>query len=388
MTPTQCQKCATPLPASDFASGLCERCRNSLMSGGALEELAGGSDQQLKTQPSFAVALPQEATRTFYQPEPRTRAVPTEQLEDNTPLPDLLRQLPPSPPGYQLLKRLGCGGMGDVFLAREYPTERLVALKMLRSFGNPNVAERFVAEVRALARLNHPNIVRVLATDFLRQQPFFTMEYIEGGTLADRLRQQGPIDPHEAARLIRTAAQAVHAAHCAQVLHRDLKPSNILLDAHGQPHISDFGLAKLLDRDDGLVTATGPLGTPSYMPPEQCSKRFGPVGPAADVYGLGATLYHMVVGRPPFSGSSTPEIIRHIEQTPPIRPRVIRPEIPLELEAIILKCLQKRPHDRYPTAAALAEDLERFLGSNPALSSPSHPVATVLLVDVVPTGCS
>jgi serine/threonine protein kinase len=279
----------------------------------------------------------------------------------STPLPELLRQLPPAPPGYELLRRLGSGGMGDVYLAREYPTECLVALKMLRATGNPALAERFIAEVRALRRLKHPNIVQVLATDFLRQQPYYTMAYIEGGTLAERLRHSGPLEPQQAAQLMIPIARAVHAAHCAQVLHRDIKPSNILLDEQGQPHISDFGLAKLLDNSDGLTTLSGPLGTPSYMPPEQCSRRYGPVGPAADIYGLGATLYHMVVGQPPHVGNSAAEIIHHIEQQDPIRPRALRPQIPLELEAIILKCLQKHPQDRYPTAAALADDLERFL---------------------------
>jgi serine/threonine-protein kinase len=219
--------------------------------------------------------------------------------------------------------------------------------------------------------LDHPNIVKVLATDFLRQQPFFTMEYVKGETLAARLRQ-GALEPREAARLMAIVARAVHAAHLAYVLHRDIKPSNILIDEQGQPHVSDFGLAKMLDRDDGLVTMSGPLGTPSYMPPEQCSRHFGPIGPAADIYGLGATLYHMVTGQLPHVGSSPAEILRRIEQEMPTRPKALRPDLPLALEAIILKCLQKRPQDRYPTAAALADDLERFLND----TEPSAPLHT------------
>lgn len=365
----QCTRCSRPLGTEESASGLCSSCRGSVI---ATEPSPSHELSDARTQASVGAALPLERTRTYENGEPRTQAAPTDHLEGyDTPLPELLRQLPPAPPGYELLQRLGSGGMGDVFLAREYPTERLVAMKMLRMVGHASLAERFVAEVRALARLNHPNIVRVLATDFLRQQPFFTMEFIDGGTLAERLRQAGPFEPREAARLMMKAARAVHAAHCAQVLHRDLKPSNILLDKQGEPHITDFGLAKLLDNQDGLATMSGPLGTPSYMPPEQCSRRFGEIGPAADIYGLGATLYHLVVGRPPHTGGTTAEIIRHIEQSEPLRPRALRPEIPLELEAIILKCLQKRPQDRYESAAALADDLECFLHAAPP-SAPLH----------------
>jgi len=372
MASSLCSVCSRPLPAESLAEGVCQTCRantgpTDLESLAAVSSAAAG----MQTQAAVGLAQSEEVTRTYHGAEPQTRVALTEHLEGyDTPLPEMLRQLPPAPPGYELIKRLGSGGMGDVFLAREYPTERLVAMKMLRSPGNAIAAERFISEVRALARLNHPHIVKVLATDFLRQQPFFTMEYVSGGTLADRLRQ-GPLDPREAARLIMLVAQAVHAAHTAQVLHRDIKPSNILLDAQGQPHISDFGLAKMLDRDDGLVTMTGPLGTPSYMPPEQCSRRYGPIGPAADVYSLGATLYHLVTGQPPYRGKTAVEILQQIEEGIPLRPRALRPDLPPALEAIILKCLQKRQEDRYPSAEALAEDLERFL-QNSVPSAPLH----------------
>jgi serine/threonine protein kinase len=372
MASSLCSVCSRPLPAESLAEGVCQTCRantgpTDLESLAAVSSAAAG----MQTQAAVGLAQSEEVTRTYHGAEPQTRVALTEHLEGyDTPLPEMLRQLPPAPPGYELIKRLGSGGMGDVFLAREYPTERLVAMKMLRSPGNAIAAERFISEVRALARLNHPHIVKVLATDFLRQQPFFTMEYVSGGTLADRLRQ-GPLDPREAARLIMLVARAVQAAHTAQVLHRDIKPSNILLDDEGQPHISDFGLAKMLDRDDGLVTMTGPLGTPSYMPPEQCSRRYGPIGPAADVYSLGATLYHLVTGQTPHSGKTPAEIIQQIETEMPARPRALRPDLPLALEAIILKCLQKRQEDRYPTAQALAEDLERFL-QDAAPSAPLH----------------
>jgi eukaryotic-like serine/threonine-protein kinase len=284
--------------------------------------------------------------------------------------PDFRTGLPPAPPGYDLLRRLGSGGMGDVFLAREHTSERVVAIKFLRSPGNPAAAERFLAEVRALGRLKHPHIVQVLATDFYRLQPYFTMDYASRGNLAERVSASGPLDPAEAARLIATVARAVGAAHAAGVLHRDLKPSNILLADDETPRVSDFGLAKLTDRDDGLTTGSGPLGTPSYMPPEQVSRKYGDPGPAADVYGLGATLYHLLTSRPPFTAETPAEIIVRVEGDPPERPRAIRPDIPLGLEAIVLKCLEKDPARRYATPAELADDLDRFLAGDDPTAPP------------------
>jgi serine/threonine-protein kinase len=268
--------------------------------------------------------------------------------------------LPPAPPGYELVRRLGGGGMGDVFLAWDVAGERQVAMKFLRAPGSPIAVDRFLVEVRALAKFDHPNIVRVLAHDFYRATPFFTMEYAPGGSLSDRVFRSGPLDPVEAARLIATAARAVQVAHEADVVHRDIKPSNILLGADGSPKVSDFGLAKRTDRDDGLTTLSGPLGTPAYMPPEQVAGKYGEVGRGSDVYGLGATLYHLVTGRPPFTGPDA-EVLHAVVHHPPKRPRAIRSAVPLELEGIVLKCLEKNPADRYATAAELADDLDRFL---------------------------
>jgi len=305
------------------------------------------------TTPTFADAISEPAAAT---PTPDT-------VSD----PDLRAGFPSAPAGYDLLRPLGSGGMGDVFLAREQATERDVAVKFLRSPGNAAAFERFLAEVRALARLDHPNIVQVFATDFFRSQPFFTMEYVPGGNLSERVAANGPLDPKEAARLIATAARAVQAAHAVHVLHRDLKPSNILLTDNGSPKVTDFGLAKRTDRDDGLTTAAAALGTPSYMPPEQVNPRPGEIGPPADVYGLGATLYHLLTGRPPFIGETPAEITARVVNDPPQRPRALRPAVPAGLEGIVLKCLEKAPAARYPTPAALADDLDRFLaGSDPA----------------------
>ena len=268
--------------------------------------------------------------------------------------------MPLAPAGYELIRELGSGGMGTVYLAREFATERLVAMKYLQRPGNAVAFERFLVEVKALAGLDHPHIVRVLSSDFLRADPFFTTEYLPGGSLARKVESDGPFDPLEAARLMATAARAIHAANTAKVIHRDLKPSNILVAEDGMPRIADFGLAKRLDRDDGLTTSPGPLGTPRYMAPEQTGQDKADIDARTDVYGLGATLYFLLTGQPPFNGT-TDESIRQIQNDPPRPPRSIRKEIPRELEAIVLKCLEKDPARRYPTAEALALDLERFV---------------------------
>src|SRR5262249_8006869 len=268
---------------------------------------------------------------------------------------------PVAPPGYNIIERVGGGGMGDVCLARELAADRLVAMKFLRAGSGSAATARFLVEVRALAGLDHPHIVRVLATDFTRPDPFFTMEYVPGGTLRDRIDRTGSADPAARAGLVEIVARAVQAAHTAEVLHRDLKPSNILLSVGDTPKVSDFGLAKRLDRDDGLTVGPGEMGTPAYMPPEQVSRRNGSVGPPSDVYGLGATLYHLLAGRAPFEGESRDEILARVLADPPPRLRAIRPDVPAGLEGIVVKALEKDPQDRYPTAAALADDLDRFL---------------------------
>jgi serine/threonine-protein kinase len=268
--------------------------------------------------------------------------------------------LPPAPPGYELVERLGSGGMGSVYLARDQATERLVAMKFLHHPGDPDAVDRFLLELRVLAQLDHGNIVRVLASDFLRASPFFTMEYLPGGSLSRALDLAAPLPVDRAVRLIRAVAGAVAAAHAKGVIHRDLKPSNVLLAADGTPKVADFGLAKRLGHDDQLTQASGALGTARYMPPEQVSRKNGEVGPWSDVYGLGATLYHLLTGRPPFSGDTSEEtIVRVLSESPP-RPRALRPDIPLALEAVVLKCLAKDQKDRYPGVAEFLADLDRY----------------------------
>ncbi|MBN9120965.1 MAG: serine/threonine protein kinase, partial [Planctomycetes bacterium] len=269
-------------------------------------------------------------------------------------------RLPRAPDGYVLLSRLGGGGMGEVHLAREDTSERLVAIKFLRFPGSREDFERFRLELRVLANLDHPNIVRVLAPDFNGADPCFAMEYLPGGSLARPTEGAAPMAVDRAVQIARAVALACGVAHAARVIHRDLKPSNILLTADGVPKVVDFGLAKRLGAADPLTRDSGALGTPEYMPPEQISQKNGDLGPCADVYGLGATLYHLLTGRVPFVGHSPEEVVMRVLTDLPQRPRALRPEIPLALEGIVLKCLEKDPADRYPSMAELAADLDRF----------------------------
>jgi serine/threonine-protein kinase len=257
-----------------------------------------------------------------------------------------------------------------VYLAREQASERLVAMKFVRHPGNPEALERFLTELRVLARLDHPNVVRVLASDFLRADPYFTMEYLARGSLYQAVKDGGALPPAGAVKLVRAIAGALVATHAEKVIHRDLKPSNILLTPDGTPKVADFGLAKRLDEVDPITRTTGALGTPNYMPPEQISRKNGDIGPWSDVYGLGATLYHLLTGRAPFVGKAREEVIYQVLTDPPERPRALRPEIPPALEGIVVKCLEKDPKDRYRTVAELAADLDRYETGQKPLAPP------------------
>jgi formylglycine-generating enzyme required for sulfatase activity len=263
--------------------------------------------------------------------------------------------------GYEVLCELGRGGMGVVYRARQVGLDRMVALKVLlhASHAGSELRSRFVREARAVARLQHPNIVAIYEIDEVEGLPFFSMEYCPGGSLARQL-SKGPLEPREAATLLRALALAMQAAHDAQVIHRDLKPANILLAADGTPKVADFGLAKKLDQVS--QTATGAvLGTPLYMAPEQAQGKTRELGPWTDVYALGTIFYECLTGRPPFCGDSPFETMLWLVARPPVRPRLLRPELPAELEAICLHCLQKEPEKRPVSARQLAEMLDRFL---------------------------
>jgi eukaryotic-like serine/threonine-protein kinase len=281
----------------------------------------------------------------------------------------------PSFPGHQTLSKIGRGGMGDVYQARDLDLDRIVAIKTIAEgrFAAPDQRERFRAEARAIARLHHPNIVTIHAIGDHADQPYLILEYAAGGSLADRLAQK-PIAPREAAELLETLASAVDAAHKAGVVHRDLKPSNILLTAAGIPKVSDFGLAKLLDGDDGRTVTGQVLGSPSFMAPEQAEGRSHQVGPAADVYALGSILYQALTGRPPFLGESQLETLKLVVSNDVVAPCRLRPDVPRDLDTICLKCLEKDPSRRYPNALALADDLRRHLEGRPILARRINPI--------------
>jgi serine/threonine-protein kinase len=283
------------------------------------------------------------------------------------------RDDPPLPefPGHEVLGRLGRGGMGIVYRARDVRLGRIVALKTLAEarYATREQIERFLDEARAVARLRHPNIVGIHAIGEHDGQPYLSLEYVEGGNLAHRL-VDGPMAPRPAAELVETLARAIDAAHRAGVVHRDLKPANVLLTVDGAPKVGDFGLAKLMDSDSALTCSGQVIGTPSFMAPEQAEGHSGRVGPPADIYAMGAILYQTLTGRPPFLGESALETIKLVATTDAVPPTRLRPGVPRDLETICLKCLEKDPARRYATSAALADDLRRFLDGRPIAARP------------------
>jgi eukaryotic-like serine/threonine-protein kinase len=302
--------------------------------------------------------------------------------------------------GFEILSELGHGGMGIVYKARHLRLKRLVALKVIR-YGrhrNPEDLARFQIEAEVVARLNHPNIVRIYEIGKASRVPFVALELLEGGTLKDRLAG-APQPLRESAALLARLARAVHAAHVAGVLHRDIKPSNVLFDRDGTPKIADFGLAKRMDVEEGETIIGQVIGTPSYMAPEQAQGWAREIGRAVDIYALGAILYEMLTGRPPIKGETQAETIKLVQEEDPVSPSQLRPKLSFDLETICLKCIARDPRKRYADALGLAEDLDRFLGDKPILArrtplweraiklSQRHPVFTVVLaIALVATG--
>ncbi len=318
---------------------------------------------------------PADATRTDADPSrPTATHVPPPSGEADT----LARPVPVAPtplgftlPGYQILGVLGRGGMGIVYHARHLALKREVAVKMILAgrHAGPVERARFRTEVEAVARLQHPNIVQIHEVGEEDGNPYCALEYVSGGTLAGRTAR-GPMPTAEAAKLVEAVARAMHLAHSRNVVHRDLKPANVMIAADGTPKITDFGLARQLDREDGQTHTGAVMGTPAYMAPEQAVGRTSEAGPVADVYSLGAILYDCLTGRPPLKGDSTAATLALVRTEDPAPPSRWHPSVPLDLDTICLRCLQKQPERRYSSAAELADDLARYLRGEPILARP------------------
>jgi serine/threonine-protein kinase len=281
-----------------------------------------------------------------------------------------VHQEPPGLPGrvgdYKLLAEIGRGGMGVVYLAEQAQLKRKLAVKMILRgpLASQDDRERFLAEAQAAARLDHPGIVPVYQVGEDGGRMYFSMKYINGPTLSNLL-EAGPMEPHQAASLLARVSRAIAFAHQHGVLHRDLKPSNILIDEEGEPHVTDFGLAKQITDPHSMTQSGAIVGTPEYMSPEQAGGNRGAMGPSSDVYSLGAILYHALTGMPPFRAASPVDTVMKVIEQDPVPPRQHNREVDRDLEIIAVRCLQKPADLRYDTADALADDLEAYLNNEP-----------------------
>src|SRR3989441_5626182 len=267
---------------------------------------------------------------------------------------------------YELLEEIGRGGQGVVFRARQKSLNRIVAVKVisLGQWATKAHLKRFRREAEAAASLDHPGIVPIYEVGERDGQCYFSMKFVEGGQL-DEVVRRAPMSIRQGAELIAKVARIVHYAHEHRILHRDIKPGNILLDAKGEPHLTDFGLARLVESESTVTRTMEVLGTPVYMAPEQAVGNNVAVSGVTDVYGLGAVLYQLLTGQPPFAGGTTYETIKLLLDTEPRQPRLLNPKIDRDLSTICLKCLEKDPKRRYSSALTLAEDLDRWLKHEP-----------------------
>lgn len=344
--PRRCRRCGAPLPP-DAPGSACWPC---------VGNLALGADET-------AFAPPNVVTIDTASGGDRS---PSRQGEFDKPEPISAPSAPVRLGDYLLEEPIAHGGMGVVYRARQIGLDRIVALKLLLlgRYSSPESVKRFRREAQSAAALRHPNIVSVYDVGEADGQPYIAMEFVDGRSFTDLLRH-GPLPPDRAATYARVVADAVQYAHSRGVLHRDIKPSNVLLDPFDQVRLTDFGLAKKLDGSSDM-TATGEmLGTPNYLAPEQASGRQDDIGPGCDIYGIGALLYELLTGRPPFMAQSIQDTLLHIRDTDPVAPARLNPAVPRDLDTIVMKCLEKQPARRYASAGELGDDLARFLRHEP-----------------------
>ncbi len=351
---TACLKCGAPL-TGDARGGFCPKCLFAQASAGdpipvaASRESAGDTVSATESERAAALSRDAATAEGAHALSPSNRA-----FSD-----------------YELLEEIARGGMGIVYKARQVSLGRIVAVKMLL-FGplsSPEFVKRFRAEASAAASLQHPNIVAIHEVGVHQGQHYFAMDYVQGSSLA-KVLSNGPLPARGAASYLKTIAEAIHYAHERGILHRDLKPSNVLIDADDQPRVTDFGLARRLEGDSELTVTGQVLGSPNYMPPEQATGKRGKISRRSDVYSLGAMLYHLLTGRPPFVGEALTDTLEQVLNAEPVSPRLLNPSLPRDLETICLKCLEKEPDKRYATAQALAEELGRFLNQEPIHARP------------------
>ena len=372
---------------SDQTVGFVEGAGSRHAAGQNNDATVGLDEKQQPAGDDRTIDLPREATRQAPKGDSTDELSPS-QIEGTLPL----EKAPPSAKptlksrkkadplggktvvaGYQILGELGRGGMGVVYKARQPGANRIVALKMVlnAAHAGPESLMRFKIEAESIALLQHPNIVQLYDVGEEDGCPFFSLEFVEGESLAKKIENM-PQPAEVSARMVQHLADAMYTAHQRGIIHRDLKPANVLLTKDGVPKITDFGLAKRFENKDDGQTRTGAImGTPSYMAPEQAEGRTKDTGPPADIYSLGAILYDMVTGRPPFRGSTLMETLQQVKTLEPVAPKRLQPSLPHDLQTICLKTLEKDPAKRYATAGALAEDLRRFLSGEPILARPT-----------------